>query len=62
MSIQAAYVDICEACGGQIRPGQLIDRDMWSEKWMHETCPQDEPRPVCPECFTEIALSGACAC
>lgn len=24
--------------------------------------PEPEPRPVCPTCFMEIALNGACAC
>lgn len=62
MSIEAKYADTCEACDGPIRPGDQIDRDPFTERWMHAVCPHDEPREVCPECFMQKSLSGACSC
>ena len=62
MSIEAKYHDTCEACDGAIRPGQQIEKDPFTEKWMHDECPQDKPLEVCPVCFMEIALNGACSC
>lgn len=62
MSIEAKYQDTCVACEGVIRPGQQIERDSFTEKWVHAECPQDKPREVCLECFMEKALNGACGC
>lgn len=58
----------CGACGS-IHVGEPID---WSEPLdtgerrhgiRHAVCPAGPaPRPTCPDCFMEIALSGQCAC
>ncbi|WP_406245838.1 hypothetical protein ACI7YT_12420 [Microbacterium sp. M] len=62
MSIHAQYQNVCVACDGAIRYGDLIDKDPFTEKWMHATCPEDKPREVCLECFMEKAANGACGC
>lgn len=62
MSVEAKYPATCIACYGAIRAGQQIDRDPFTEKWMHAECPQDRPREVCTECFMEKALNGSCGC
>ena len=62
MSIEAKYADTCEACEGPIHPGQQIDRDSFTERWMHTECPQDKERPVCEVCWMQKAANGACGC
>lgn len=62
MSIEAKYENDCAACDGPIRVGELIDRDPFTEMWMHEECPERKARPVCNQCFMEIALNGECSC
>lgn len=62
MTIQAMHDGICGECKSAIRPGDVIEKDKFTAKWVHSVCPKDEPRPVCPKCFTEIPRSGACMC
>lgn len=60
----AKYPGTCAGCGERIRVG---DQAHYVEDQVcHADCddvkPEPEPRPVCPECFVEVALNGACAC
>lgn len=48
----------CEKCDNGIRPGQQI-RPLVDGGWAHVSCPA--ARPVCPNCWTLVPLSGACA-
>ena len=61
MTFTARYDGTCAAeCGDRIHP---VD-----DQLVHVGCfpkpdePEPEPRPTCPNCFTEIALNGACSC
>lgn len=52
-------------CGEPIRGGdsvQFIDGELVHEGCIPGRATDTTPRPVCGECFTEIALNGACAC
>ncbi|MEX8058595.1 hypothetical protein [Microbacterium sp. 16-032] len=66
MTFTARYAGRCAAdCGEQIAPGDEVE--FVDDQLVHDGCtptPQAEraPRPVCPDCFTEIALNGACSC
>ncbi|MAM53562.1 hypothetical protein [Microbacterium sp. UBA3394] len=67
MTFPARYPGRCAAadCDDAIDPGDIVE--YVDEQLVHEGCrpaPTVEraPRPVCPECFTETALNGACAC
>jgi hypothetical protein len=66
MSFHARYDGVCAAhCDQRIHPG---DEVAYVEgQLVHVGCEpaaDDEPapRPVCPNCFTETALNGACSC
>lgn len=62
---QARYNGACAVdCGHRIHEGdmvQYVDRQL-----VHVGCIPDEkepePRPVCQECWTEIAANGTCMC
>lgn len=62
----ARYPGRCHAdCGDTIEPGD--DVVYVDDQLVHDGCtPAAEveraPRPVCLDCFTEIALNGACSC
>jgi len=66
MRFTAKYPDRCAAnCGERIEPGdtvEYVDDDLVHEGCVPESEIEREVRPVCPDCFTEIALNGACSC
>jgi hypothetical protein len=66
MSWFAKFHGTCAECGGKIWPDDEIEWvDVDERTIRHEVCEEKadlEPRPTCPDCFMEIALSGACGC
>lgn len=61
----ARYAGPCAGCEERIFGGD----EVWfvDDQLVHVGCmpaPEREPdpRPVCPTCFMEIALNGACSC
>lgn len=66
MSFEAKCGGRCAAeCGTRIDPGDQVE--YVDDELVHVGCvpePESEPkpRPVCPNCFMEIALNGACSC
>lgn len=62
MSFEAKYSGVCTACDERITPGERVEYGD-GDRVQHVECPPDpEPRPVCPNCFMEIALNGMCSC
>lgn len=77
MSFTARYHGRCGGCDEQIVPGEEVAFDDDGEV-VHESCgfpspstrwpeaPDSEPDLTagesCPECFTILAVNGACAC
>lgn len=70
MTFTAKFPGPCAAdCGEQIAAGdEVLYVD---DKLVHDGClplengsgvPADITRPICPECFTERAVNGKCAC
>lgn len=61
----ARFPGTCPQCGGGIREGDVITRDL-QDAWVHVQCPADpfdfDPADTCPECFTVRSKSGACSC
>ncbi|WP_295851255.1 hypothetical protein [uncultured Microbacterium sp.] len=66
MTFTAKYSGRCAAdCGDPIAPGDAVE--YVDDQLVHEGClpapvVERAPRPVCPECFTETAVNGACSC
>lgn len=64
MSFRAKYNGVCgNDCGERIHEGDEVE--YVEHVLVHVDCapaPEPEPRPVCPTCFMEIALNGACQC
>lgn len=66
MTFLARYGGRCAGdCDRRIEPGDEVE--YVDDELVHTGCipaPEGEraPRPVWPECFTEIALNGACSC
>jgi hypothetical protein len=65
MPFIARYPGKCAGCGEGISPGRVVE--YVDDELVHDGCvptPErpERPRPVCPECFTETALNGACSC
>lgn len=65
MTFTARYDGTCAAeCGDRIHPGDYVR--YVDDQLVHVGCfPKDdepEARLTCPNCFTEIALNGACSC
>lgn len=61
---EAQYSGECEECGERFPPGETI-RIVGTGAPVHDVCPDDAPVPgrqVCPRCFTEKAVTGACGC
>lgn len=60
----ARYNGACAVeCGHRIHEGDMVQ--YVEDQLVHVGCvPADEPepRPVCPTCFLEIPLNGACGC
>lgn len=52
MSVEAKHEADCVACDGPIRVGEYIDRDSFSERWMHAECPKRKTRPANNERIT----------
>lgn len=50
----------CPECEERIKTGERVE--YVDDALTHVSCEPREPRPVCPDCFMEIALSGACSC
>lgn len=62
-TIEARHPGLCTACDESFDVGEPLTRNAEDTAWVHVTCPEPPaPRPVCPECFMEIALNGACSC
>lgn len=67
MTFAARYDGTCAAeCENRIHPGDHVR--YVDDQLVHVGCfpkepePERTPRPTCPNCFTEIALNGACSC
>lgn len=62
-TIEAWYETDCGDCDVVIKRGQQIEvRD---GRWCHAICPEvlvSLERMVYPKCFTELSVSGVCAC
>lgn len=56
--IEARHPGRCPECEETFDVGEQVTKHR--DGWGHVQCPQ--PRPVCPECFVERALNGACGC
>lgn len=60
----AKYPGKCAGCGDYISPGTEVH--YVEDELCHADCsdlkPEPKPRPVCMDCFTEIALNGTCSC
>lgn len=63
----ARFDGVCAAkCDSRIHPGDMVQ--YVEDKLVHHGClpaeepAEPEPRPVCGECFMEIALNGECSC
>lgn len=60
---EASYGGRCALCPRGIREGdsvQYVDDEL-----VHADCAENPPRPapvqpMCPECFTELPLTGVC--
>lgn len=62
---QAKYPGRCVACDDEIEVGDLLRWD--DDVAVHAGCDAKNPMPelqreTCPKCWTEIAVSGDCAC
>lgn len=67
MSVTAKFPGTCaRSCGRPIRRGDqiaFIDRELFHEACAGEAdTPAPLTRSVCPNCFTEVAISGGCMC
>lgn len=64
MTFRAKYPGVCgNDCGSRIHEGDEVE--YVEGVLVHVDCaptPEPAPRPVCPTCFMEIALNGACSC
>lgn len=65
MTFLAKYNDECAGagCDQPIDAGDIVE--YIDDQLVHEGClppAESKPRPVCAECFCEIALNGACSC
>jgi hypothetical protein len=59
--IEAQHPGVCADCERTFPVGTPIRND--GDGWVHVECPPGPaPRPVCPGCFMETALNGACSC
>lgn len=61
----ARYGGACASplCDVRIAPGDAVE--YVDDQLVHAGClppAEVKPRPVCAECFCEIALNGACSC
>ena len=63
---RARFDGVCAAeCPERLHPGdmvQYVDGQLVHHGCLPAAAPEPEPRPVCPSCFMEIALNGACSC
>lgn len=66
MTFSARFPGRCAAeCGEPVQPGDVVE--YVDDQLVHEGCVpaplvERAPRRQCPECFTEVAVNGACAC
>ncbi len=58
--IEALHPGLCPVCEETFTVGTRITKHEGG--WGHVQCPERAPRPVCPDCFMERALNGACGC
>lgn len=67
VSFKAKYKGVCESCEESVHVGQEVEYT-YNGRLVHASyCPESldalgAPRPVCPRCFTEIAVIGTCGC
>lgn len=62
MTFEAKYADECSTCWEPIEVGQVA-RYEGGSRIVHDVCPTlPAAREVCPRCFMERSLSGACGC
>lgn len=65
-TFQAKYTGRCRACGSAIEIGDTVTYDSESGVLVHGLCEDTEVEPlrraICPSCFTEVSVSGACMC
>lgn len=62
-TLEAWYETDCGDCEAIIKRGQKIE--IREGRWCHVICPDTLlalERRVCPSCFQELSLSGACGC
>lgn len=65
MTFLAKYASVCpgQGCEDPIDIGDIVE---WVEGHVvHEGCmppPEVKPRPVCTDCWMEVALNGSCSC
>lgn len=58
---EAAYIGTCGSCYGKIHEGQWAQFDD-ADQLVHVVCPDPTAaaRPMCPDCFTELPVTGVC--
>jgi hypothetical protein len=64
MAFEAQYRGVCSGCGEPFAPGELIERAGMTYEHAG-VCPEQRPvkvGAVCPKCFIEKSLTGACGC
>lgn len=62
MSFTAKFRSECPDCGETIRRGDEVEFNS-ADEVTHVICPDVDTRPadrVCPECFTELPVTGVC--
>jgi hypothetical protein len=67
VSFTAKFPGDCRDCDAGILPGQEVEFD-FDRVLMHVVCPDTlqavtgKPRPLCPQCFMELPVTGRCDC
>lgn len=62
MSFPANFPGVCAECEQGFLIGDEIERLEWAPGWVHASCPPVKQAEVCPRCFIEKSVSGACGC
>ena len=61
MSFRARYEGVCADCDEPIQVGQLIRTE--GDEYVYVRCaPARELGEVCPSCWLEKSVTGACGC
>lgn len=68
MAFEVKWRTVCESCDEDILQGQEAEYTA-ARRLVHANfCPVDldaltgKPRPVCPQCFLTLPVSGDCEC